>query len=95
MLNDLKIQQLMFINTIGMSIIEEAFRTAQYCFINTTQRGHTISTSGKTIQQARESLAFIQGTGLEMVLCQYYINLDADKLRDTFFNTVHHRGHFS
>lgn len=73
------------ISTIGMSVIAESFRSAAYLFISS---GFRISSSGclkQKVKDARESLAFISGTGLDIVIQEFNLDYDPDKLRNGFY----------
>lgn len=73
----------MQMNTIGLSIIFQEFRTANW-FYDTPK----YKPQKTVLKNASESLAFIQGTGLEMVLNMYGLMYDATKLRNVFFSMV-------
>lgn len=91
MLSKVEIQQLMFINTLGLYTLVETLRTAQYVFHATNNRGHAISPKSGMRQRAEECFAFIQGTGLEMMLRRHHIDLDAEVLRDGFYTAIGRR----
>lgn len=69
---------LMMMNTIGLSILYAEFRRASWIY-------HQPHYHPKT---ASDSLAFIQGTGLEIVVDTYHLMYDADRLRNVFFSMV-------
>lgn len=91
MLNQNDLQQLIFINTLGLYTLVETFRAAQYVFLTSNQAGHAISPTGATKKRAQECYAFIQGTGLELFLQRHFIDLDADVLRDGFYAAIGQR----
>lgn len=91
MLNQTQLQQLIFINTLGLYTLVDTFRTAQYVFMTSNNAGHAISPSGKMKQKAEECFAFIQGTGLELLLRRHHIDLDAEALRDGFYTAIGQR----
>ena len=68
----------MQMNTIGLSIIYHEFKCAAWAYY--APHHHPKSSS--------DSLAFIQGTGLEIVLDVYGLMYDADRLRKVFFSMV-------
>ena len=70
--------------TMGMGVIMTAFQDASLIYTRTN--GYFGSTK-KTM--ATEALAFIQGTGLEIVIRAYRLGYDADELRNTFYRTFH------
>lgn len=70
--------QLLVMNTIGMSILHEAFRNASY-FHKVHYGNHFVSR-----KEVNESYAFVQGTGLEVLLSSYRLDYDAEKLRSGF-----------
>jgi len=75
----------MLMNTLGLSIITEAMRSASRLFISTKNVGE------KKIAEYRESLVYIQGTGLELTMQDYGVQLDAEELRNSFFTTFDQR----
>lgn len=80
-LNDLTL--VMQMNTIGLSIIYAEFKNAAKMYY-----GKYHDPKKRTYSSASQSLAFIQGTGLDIVLTAYGLMYDADKLRNTFFSMV-------
>lgn len=68
----------MQMNTIGLSIIYQEFRRAAWAY--TMPHYHP--------KTASDSLAFIQGTGLDIVINVYGLMYDPDRLRNTFFSMV-------
>lgn len=84
-------------NTIGMAILVDSFKAASKMFSDTQNRiqrnkltkyrNHDLYPYGV----CKESLAFIQGTGLEIILDEYKIPLDPDCLRQTFFSMFKHQ----
>jgi hypothetical protein len=69
---------LMMMNTIGLSILYAEFKRASWFY--SQPHYHPKSSS--------DSLAFIQGTGLEIVVDTYHLMYDADRLRNVFFSMV-------
>ena len=64
-------------NTLGLSILHAEFKRAALFY------------SSKRYQRGgSDSLAFIQGTGLEMMLDTYGLMYDADHLRKVFFSMI-------
>lgn len=82
------LQNLIFINTLGMYTLVETFRSAQYMFTTSNKYGRPIKANGQLKQQAKECYAFIQGTGLELFLQRHFIDMDADKLRAGFHGAL-------
>jgi len=68
----------MQMNTIGLSIIYAEFERAKWHYDHPGWRSKTSS----------DSLAFIQGTGLDICLETYGLMYDADHLREVFFSMV-------
>lgn len=91
MLNEAQLQHLVFINTLGMTSLVQTIMEASYLFIGPTHVWATSAQTGITRKIAKESFAFIQGTGLEMMLQHYCIDLDADLLRNGFYSAVGQR----
>lgn len=84
MLDSTQLHHFIMVNTIGTSILMQAFKDASYLLSKTN--GYTKYGSACT-----DALIFVQGTGLEMVLTQYSLAYNADKLRSTFFTLMDHR----
>ena len=74
---------LMMMNTIGLSILYAEFKRAAWAY-------HLPNYVGRTTvkRHASDSLAFIQGTGLEIVIETYHLMYDAHHLRNVFFSMV-------
>lgn len=74
---------LMVMNTIGLSILFAEFRKASWAYFLPKYHGQ------KTVKQsASDSLAFIEGTGLDVVLQTYHLMYDPEQLRNVFFSMV-------
>lgn len=91
MLKPDEIQHIIFINTLGLSVLLQTLRTASYVFLTSNQSGRPISGSGRTKKEAVECFAFIQGTGLELLLQRHHIDMDANTLRYGFYTAIGHR----
>ena len=78
MQNNNEVVMLMVMNTIGLSILYSTFINASWIY--TKPHYHPKVSS--------DSLAFIEGTGLEVVLNTYHLMYDADKIRNVFFSMV-------
>jgi len=76
-MND-NLMALMMMNTIGLSILFTEFKRASWAYYMPHYHPKTAS----------DSLAFIQGTGLEIVVETYHLMYDADRLRSVFFSMV-------
>ena len=79
------LEALMFMNTLGLSILVDALKSSAF-FINGSN-GFKLRRYGCKIGSS--SLAFIQGTGLEIMLNTYHIEYNADELRNNFFSLFH------
>ena len=75
---------MLFYTTIGLCTISKAFQEAAMLY--TWTNGYL---GKKNEKIAYDALAFIQGTGLEIMIRVYSLELDADQLRDRFFKTFH------
>lgn len=69
---------LMMMHTLGLSVIYQEFKNAKLYYQG----------SKYYEKRASDSLAFIQGTGLEICLEVYGLMYDADHLRNVFFSMV-------
>lgn len=65
-------------NTIGLSIVYAEFKKAYLFYSKPDWRP----------KAASDSLAFIQGTGLEIIINTYGLLYDAENLRNCFFSMV-------
>ena len=79
MTNTANVPHLMLVNSIGMTVLQETLKDCAYMFTHT-------SMSANKAEQCSDSLAFIQGTGLDIMLQYYYIPLDPDELRTNIFS---------
>jgi len=80
---------LLMINTIGMSVLCESLKEASYYFTGSGETGRPLSSSNK--KNCKESLMFVQGTGLERMLNCYNLAYSGTKIRETFFTIFEHR----
>ena len=70
--------------TMGLACIMSAFEEASWIITNTGNRfGH--HKAAEVIKAGSEALAFIQGTGLEITIANYGLDLNAHYLRYTFY----------
>lgn len=83
--NTASMAMVMLANTIGMTVLTDTLKDAAYVFF------HTGTISHEKQEDSRDSLAFIQGTGLDMMIIAYRINLDAENLRKSFFTMINQR----
>lgn len=71
-----------------MSCLNQTLKDAAFMFIHTNggARGHDF----KTMREAsKEALAFIAGTGLDVMLQSYGLEYDAQKIRAIFYERFH------
>ena len=74
--------------TMGLACIMSAFEEASWIITNTGNRfGH--HKAAEVIKAGSEALAFIQGTGLEITIANYGLDLNAHYLRCAFFRKFH------
>jgi hypothetical protein len=69
---------IMMMNTIGLSILYAEFKHASWAYFLPHYHPKTAS----------DSLAFIEGTGLDLVCRAYGLMYDPNNLRNTFFSMV-------
>lgn len=43
-------------------------------------------TNPKLVERGKEAFAFVQGTGLELIIDYYQLDYNPDEIRDQFFN---------
>jgi hypothetical protein len=72
---------LMMMNTIGLSVVFAEFQRAYWIYSGKAD-------NPKFYKSASESLAFIQGTGLDIVLHYYGLMYSPHRLRNAFFSMV-------
>ena len=79
---------------MGVAILAEHLRSAAEVLINGSQNGH-YSSSYTRLQRFRkreheeevqQSLAFVQGTGLNLVIEEYGLSVDPEEFKEGFFN---------
>lgn len=73
---------MLFVTTIGLAIVLNAFHDASMFY--TLTAGYFGVTKRS---RATEALAFIQGTGLELVIKAYGLGYEAEDLRQVFYRT--------
>lgn len=74
---------------MGMSIICQTLLEASYVYTGTSGK---LKNGYRTSKIASEALAFIHGTGLEITIERFALDLDADRVREEFekiFKTNH------
>jgi len=78
MTDDSELTTLMMMNTIGLSILYAEFKKASWAYFSPNWHP----------KSASDSLAFIQGTGLEIIVETYHLMYDPNQLRNVFFSMV-------
>ena len=83
---------LLQVNTLGMSVLTETIKSAAFYMNNTYHmieeakfNKSYVSHFKMDMREGRQSLAFINGTGLEIMLDSYCLDFNADRLRSGFF----------
>lgn len=75
-----------FYNTLALSLITNTFTEASYMFTHTAN----VPTRHKQyLSASKQAFAFIQGTGLEIMIQVYNLDYDANKLREIFYEKFH------
>lgn len=74
--------------TMGLACIMSAFQEASlfYTLTSTHYGRHQVK---PMLKIASQSLAFIQGTGLDITIRSYGLDLEAEQLRYTFYRIFH------
>jgi hypothetical protein len=75
------LMMIMMMNTLGLSVLYGEFRTA-YSYYSQPKYHPNYK------KAASDSLAFIQGTGLDLLIQAYGLMYDPDALRNVFFSMV-------
>jgi hypothetical protein len=81
MKDDQNLMMIMMMNTIGLSILYGEFQSAHMYYSKPKYHPNYR-------KAASDSLAFIQGTGLDLLIQAYGLMYDPDNLRNTFFSMV-------
>lgn len=73
---DANVVHLLLLNTLGLSILTETLYSAQFIYTQSGRRSD--------ILEHQACYAFIQGSGLDMLLEQYGLEYDPDGIRNGF-----------
>jgi len=84
MLDTAQLMSIMFMNTLGLTIIVDALVETSYLFTRSDGRHRPLSARNE--EKCKESLAFVTGSSLDITLASYNIAYDAHELRTTFFS---------
>lgn len=72
---------------IAKSILQNALVEAAYMFVHTDGR---LSREKLTaLEASKQAFVFISGTGLEIMLEEYGLDYDAEKIRENFYQKFH------
>ena len=79
---------------MGIAVLSEHLRLAADVLINGTRKSVYHSTPAKIQRyyykkresEVSESMAFVQGTGLNLVIEEYELGVDPEEFREGFFN---------
>lgn len=69
---------------LGTAVLKEELRSAAYAFLHAT-------TPTYRAKELAEAMAFISGSGLNIIIDSFGIDVDPEKFRTTFFNWIDHR----
>lgn len=78
---------LLMMNTIGLAVVIDACRSAMY-YVTHTGCLLRNNYQKETMKKGSSALAFIEGSGLDIVLNTYYLHFDPDSLRNVFHFTA-------
>ena len=81
------LQTLMIMNTIGLSILIDTLKDARYYY----KRSNNIS--ARRIEEFQSSAAYIQGTGINLIIESYHMNYDPEAIKNGFFYCMRMRNH--
>lgn len=73
---DQQLIKVMLLNTLGLSILAETLIGAEKFICS--------SSSNSRMYEYKQCYAFVQGTGLDILLDTYHLGYDADSLRSGF-----------
>lgn len=83
-----QIEQILFINTIGLCVLMQNLKSAAYYISHTNANIYAYKRKHEFLyrmQDGSASYAFINGSGLEIMLEQYALDYNAEELRSGFF----------
>lgn len=93
MLSSEQLTTVLLANTLGLSILTETLRSASFMFFHSNNGVHEHSQSQKQkLRESYRSFAFVQGTGLDVLLDRYALAYNANLLREAFFKMFHIEG---
>ncbi|MBU2052560.1 hypothetical protein KKH13_05125 [Patescibacteria group bacterium] len=72
-LNSAQLMYIMMLNTLGLTVVEQALVEARN-FVH-----------GSHKKSDKQSYLFVKGTGLEVVIEQYQLGYDGTRLKESFF----------
>ena len=72
---------------IALSVLRHTFTEAAYMFVHTD--GKMSHDKLIKLESSKQALAFISGTGLDILLQEYGLDYNADNLRRLFYQTLH------
>lgn len=76
---------------MGIGVLSEHLRKAAQYFIEGTPVYHGVHAKYKNAasqKMFRESIAFVEGTGLNLVIEDYGLEVDPETFRETFFQWI-------
>lgn len=74
------------INHIGHAVLEETLRSAALYLVHSNQPISKV----REIKEYKDCYLYIQGTGLEIIINEYYLNYNAETIRKGFNYYVRH-----
>lgn len=69
------------VNSMGQAVLVETLKAAAYYV---THSNGTKSHAGIQFKEAMSCYAFVQGTGLHIIINQFGLDYDAEKIQETF-----------
>ena len=72
-------------DTLILQMVVSVFQDAAFQFINTNAVSSYGNRHKSMLEVSKDALGFIAGTGLDIMLKFYHLDLDPDRLRETFY----------
>ena len=78
-------QNVVFMTTMALSSLVDTFVSASYLFGNRHNANWEGYTHKQRMRVGKVALAFISGTGLDLMIEYYKLDYDADEIREKFY----------
>jgi len=80
---------LVTLNTLGMAVLSETLKEAYYYISHTSKlNGHVNRSVRMAMSNGAESFAYVNGTGLNVLINYYHLDLRPDEVKFSFLKMV-------